>query len=252
MKFPWNLSRQDKLNKNHCAACPIPGKCGVKRCLANQLRCSPNDLAEFLRSIGPAFVALQNRSATLGARLDLQESVGQNLPLLDDGQLLIDIDRLLATCKLVTISADQPLVEFDCGPGAERLLIHPESRQRLHVVREFLCDLDVAEERMEPSQAVRWLDDFPGQSSEEIALPPERCPAESATSSLTNGSQLRIRMVTAFAEWKKQLHVSSVDYLDRLMVIRSRRSVAYCPRLLDSADQSFSLSRLPNKSSLFR
>ncbi|MDB4632776.1 hypothetical protein OAG35_02725, partial [bacterium] len=187
MKFSRKASRQDKLNKKHCVGCPVPGKCSIKRCLAKQLHFSPNDLSEFLRSIGPAFVALQNRSATLGARLDLQESVGQNLALLDDGQLLIDLDRLLATCKLVTMSADQPLVEFDCGPGAERLLIHPESRQRLRAVRDFLRDLDVSEERIDPSQAIRWLDDFPGEPREELAMPNQRGPMESSL--FANGSR---------------------------------------------------------------
>ena len=241
MKLPFRSSRQDNLNKKHCVGCPTPGKCSIKRCLAKQLHCSSDELAEFLRSIGPAFVALQNRSATLGARLDLQESMGQNLTLLDDGQLLIRLDRLLATCKLLTVSADLPLVEFDCGPGEERLLIHPESRRRLCVLRDFLNDLDVAEECMNSSQAVRWLDEFPGYERKEIVRTNKCSVTETQDSPFASGSKLRVQMVTAFAEWKKQLQVSSVDYLDCLMVIRSRRSVTYCSQHPDSRDQSFSL-----------
>ena len=243
MNFPWLRFRRNQ-STERCAGCPIPGQCGVKRCLAEQLSCSPTDLAELMRRIGPAFVALQNRKATLGSRIDLSESTNGNLALLDAGQLCVDLDRLLAECQLVTVSADQPFLEFDCRTGAERLLIYPEAGNRHTIVSEILSHFDAVEQRAGVPDTVRWLDEFPGNPPTDSMPSSEEDRTDSGTPPLAHGSSLRIRMVTAFADWKKSLRVSSVDHLGNLMVIRGRESVAYCPRLLTPGDHSFSLRLL--------
>ncbi len=242
MEFPWKLKR--RIRRQYCAGCPLPGHCGIKRCLAQQLSCNPHDLTELLRETGPAFVALQNQRATLGARIDFGQTEPGSVSLLDGGQLLIDFDRLLSVCKLVTVSADLPLLEFDCGLNAERFLIHLESARSRSAVRDFLGQIEVSEEYVEISKAVRWLDDLPGEPQRPVEGADEQGPDGGDCPPFPEGSRLCLRIVTAFAEWKKNFRISSIDFIGNLMVLRDRDCVSYCPRNLGAGDRLFSVRAL--------
>ena len=147
---------------------------------------------------------------------------------------------LLSACESVTVSVDQPLLEFDCGNGTERLLVHPEARSESASFRTILEHLEVEEERIELSRAARWLDELPGNPlqlvEEQQVARHSNCPP------FPIGTRLRVRMGTVFADWKRNLSFSSVDFVGKLMVIRDRDCVVYCHQAPIFSDQLFSLS----------
>ena len=189
--------------------------------------------------MGSAFVAIQNRRATLGARINWTESGHGNVAVLDGGQLWIDVNRLCTVCHSISASADQPLLEFECASGSERLLVYPDSHRRQDAVREILDQIESIEDSVQIVEAARWLDDLPRQAP--IAPPHPSTTDSSNCPPYASGTSLRAHMVTAFAEWKKTIRVSSIDFLEELMIVRDRDCVAYCPRISDPGDHHFSL-----------
>lgn len=160
--------------------------------------------------------------------------------MLDGGQLWLDMDRLVAACHSITVSADHPLLEFECASGCERFLVYPDAQRRQTAVNEILTQIQGAEEHVQVTEAARWLDDLPGNRSNDPVV--GEWEDDSECSPYPTGTTLRARMSTAFAEWKRHLCVSSVDFVGNLMIIRDRDCVAYCPRTSDPGDGYFSLA----------